>query len=404
MATTRLLDGEFIALQAMLMALAAFSIDAMLPALPDLAREISPGNPNRAQLVVTSFVLGMGIGTLFAGPISDAFGRKKVIIAGFCLYSIGAALASVAQSLDLLLAARVIQGLGVAAPRIVSVAQIRDLYSGSKMASIMSFATMIFMLMPAVAPLFGTFIIAGFGWRGLFACFIVFAMIAALWLGLRQPETLAPQDRRPLELRLLWAGLREVLAQRPVQVCIAVMTLAFGILFGTVSSTQSIFDISFGREKTFALWFGFIALISLPAGYINARLVGKVGMRRLVTMTFCVQLVITVVVLMLTKFALLPNSLSMAAFVIWGISVFSMANIVFGNLNTIALQSLGHMAGLASSVVVATATVLAVGVAAPLGLMFDGTPVPLLTGVAVLLTFAVVLMQLMPREAISPSA
>lgn len=397
---------EFIALQAMLMAITAFAIDAMLPALPDIAQQLSPGNPNRAQLIVTSFVLGMGIGTLFAGPISDAYGRKPVIIAGFAVFCVGAALASVAQSLEMLLAARVLQGLGVAAPRIVPVALIRDLYSGREMASIISFATMIFMLMPAVAPAFGTVIIQGFGWRGLFASFIVFAVFSALWLGLRQPETLPPANRRPLRPKLLWQGLREVLSHHTVVMCIAVMTMGFGVLFGTLSSTQQIFDITFRRGESFALWFGLIALLSLPAGFLNARLVGRLGMRRLVTLTFLAQLGITVIVLVLIRSAILPDQYAFAAYVVWAVSVFSMANIVFGNLNAIALAPLGHIAGLASSVVIAAATVLAVAVAAPLGLMFDGTPVPLLVGVTVLLALAIGLMQMMPKDVrvISPSA
>ena len=397
---------EFIALQAMLMAITAFAIDAMLPALPEIAQQLSPGNPNRAQLIVTSFVLGMGIGTLFAGPISDAYGRKPVIIAGFAVFCVGAALASVAQSLEMLLAARVLQGLGVAAPRIVPVALIRDLYSGREMASIISFATMIFMLMPAVAPAFGTVIIQGFGWRGLFASFIVFAVFSALWLGLRQPETLPPANRRPLRPKLLWQGLREVLSHHTVVMCIAVMTMGFGVLFGTLSSTQQIFDITFRRGESFALWFGLIALLSLPAGFLNARLVGRLGMRRLVTLTFLAQLGITVIVLVLIRSAILPDQYAFAAYVVWAVSVFSMANIVFGNLNAIALAQLGHIAGLASSVVIAAATVLAVAVAAPLGLIFDGTPVPLLVGVAVLLALAIGLMQMMPKDVrvISPSA
>ena len=397
---------EFIALQAMLMAITAFAIDAMLPALPDIAQQLSPGNPNRAQLIVTSFVLGMGIGTLFAGPISDAYGRKPVIIAGFAVFCVGAALASVAQSLEMLLAARVLQGLGVAAPRIVPVALIRDLYSGREMASIISFATMIFMLMPAVAPAFGTVIIQGFGWRGLFASFIVFALFSALWLGLRQPETLPPANRRPLRPKLLWQGLREVLSHHTVVMCIAVMTMGFGVLFGTLSSTQQIFDITFRRGESFALWFGLIALLSLPAGFLNARLVGRLGMRRLVTLTFLAQLGITVIVLVLIRSAILPDQYAFAAYVVWAVSVFSMANIVFGNLNAIALAPLGHIAGLASSIVIAAATVLAVAVAAPLGLMFDGTPVPLLVGVTVLLALAIGLMQMMPKDVrvISPSA
>jgi MFS transporter, DHA1 family, multidrug resistance protein len=389
---------EFVALQATLMALVAFSIDAMLPALPGIAAQLSPANPNRAQLIVTSFVLGLGIGTFFAGPISDAYGRKPVIMAGFGLFMFGAALATFAQSLEMLLAARVLQGIGAAAPRLVPLALIRDLYSGRQMAQMLGLTTMIFMLMPAAAPAFGTLIIGGFGWRGVFASFIVFSIISVLWLALRQAETLPVENRRPLQPRVLWQGLCEVLSHRTVIFCTAVMTMGFGILFGTLSSTQQIFDLSFGRGQTFALWFGAIALLSLPAGFVNSRLVGRWGMRRMVTATFLSHLAVTLLVLLLIQGSFLSKDGAFAAYVIWAISVFWMANIAFGNLNAIALTPLGHLAGMASSIVIATSTVLAVGVAAPLGLLFDGTPVPLLSGVAVLLMLAIGLMLLMPKD------
>ncbi|MDE3028083.1 MAG: MFS transporter, partial [Paracoccaceae bacterium] len=183
---------EFIALLAMLFAIVSFSIDGMLPALPQIARELTPDDINRAQLIVTSFVLGMGVGTLFAGPISDTIGRRPAIFCGVGIYIVGSILASITQSLDLLLAARLLQGLGAAGPRIVTLAMVRDLYAGRNMARIVSFAMMIFTLVPAVAPSIGALIIAGFGWRGIFGAVIAFALIASSWLTLRQPETLLP--------------------------------------------------------------------------------------------------------------------------------------------------------------------------------------------------------------------
>ena len=185
----RLSQPEFIALIAMLFATIAFSIDAMLPALPQIAAELTPADPNRAQLILTSFVLGMGLGTFLAGPISDALGRKPVIVLGAGLYMVGALLAWAAPTLETVLAARLLQGLGAAGPRVVSLAMVRDLYSGRHMARIMSFAMMIFTLVPALAPLAGQGIIALTGWRGIFLAFLVFAVVATSWLSLRQPET-----------------------------------------------------------------------------------------------------------------------------------------------------------------------------------------------------------------------
>src|SRR5690606_12481373 len=158
-------QGEFIALMAMLMATVAFSIDSMLPVLPEIAGSLSPDAPNNAQLILTSFILGMGVGTFFAGPISDSIGRRRTILWGFALYALGATMAAFAPTLETLLAARLIQGLGAAAPRIVSTAMIRDQYEGRRMAQIMSFVMMIFILVPAVAPFVGSLIIAAFGWR-----------------------------------------------------------------------------------------------------------------------------------------------------------------------------------------------------------------------------------------------
>ena len=396
-APRRLDQREFVALIAMLFATIAFSIDSMLPALPRIAAELTPDAPNAAQLIITSFVLGMGIGTLFAGPLSDAFGRKRAIVCGAALYCAAAIAANLAPTLESLLAARVVMGLGAAAPRIVSLALVRDLYEGRAMARVVSFAMMIFTLVPAVAPLMGTVVIDAFGWRALFLAFCLFSALSMTWLMIRQPETLPPVRRRPVNGPALRAGLREVLTNRVILTTILVQTLIFGMLFGTLSSTQAIFDQSFGRGEAFPLWFALIALVAGLASLLNAALVVRLGMRFLVTTTLGVQVVLSGAMALMTASGPWPDAVAFAAFVVWMVSLFATAGLTLGNLNALALEPVGHIAGMAASVTGAVSTVLAVGLAAPLGLAFDGTPLPLATGVAVLALAAFALMRTIPR-------
>lgn len=373
---------EFIALIAMLFATIAFSIDAMLPALPDIAAELSPDAPNTAQLILTSFVFGMGLGTLFAGPLSDSYGRKTVIVAGAVLYCAGALLAYVAPTLETMLAARVLQGLGAAGPRVVSLALVRDVHSGPRMARIVSFAMMIFTLVPAVAPLLGQFIIAGFGWRSIFLAFLLFSAISVLWLVVRQPETLTPQARRPFRAAPLLAALREVLSLRSIRLSIIAQTLGFAALFGTLSSTQQLFDQTYGRAESFPYYFALIALISGTSSLLNASLVMRLGMRRLVLVSFATQTLVSTGFVLMFWVNIWPEGIEFFAYLIWTIGVFFMVGMTIGNLNALALEPVGHIAGMAASVVGALSTVFSVLLAAPVGLAYNGTPLPLMIGVA----------------------
>lgn len=384
---------EFIALLALLFATIAFSIDAMLPALPQIARELTPADVNRAQLVLTSFVLGMGLGTFLVGPISDALGRKPTISGGFALYIAAAIVAAYSQSLEALLIARFIQGLGAAGPRIVGLAMVRDLYSGREMARVTSFVMMIFILVPAVAPSIGQVIIAVAGWRSVFFAFVTFAVVGLIWLNLRQPETLPPARRRPLSPAPLRAAAAEVLADRDVRLYIVVLTLGFGQMFALLSSAQQIFDISYGRGAAFPQWFALMALLAGSGTLINARFVMRLGMRRLAKDAYLMQICASLVALVLLGTGLLPEPLRFGVFFLWAVSVFFMAGVTFGNLNALAMQTMGHIAGMAASVVSALSTVAAVAIAAPIGLMFNGTPIPILCGTLLCSTLAWVLMR-----------
>ncbi|MCO4848415.1 MAG: multidrug effflux MFS transporter [Yoonia sp.] len=377
--TKRLSQGEFIALVAMLAATIAFSIDAMLPALPEIAAELSPNNLNRAQLILTSFVLGMGIGTFFTGPLSDAFGRKPVMVGGAVVYIIATAVAWASSSMEMMLISRVVMGLGAAGPRVVAMAMVRDIYGGRDMARIMSFVMMVFALIPALAPTMGHYIIVGFGWRAIFVAFIVFSLVTAIWLMLRQPETLAVADRRPLDIKSLMSGTREVFSIRTTRLSIMIQTLTFGSLFTSLSSTQQLFDVTYGQGDTFHLWFGGIAIVATSASIVNAKFVGSLGMRAIIKMTFIGQIALSTLLILITLTGG-PYWLTFGMFVIWTIGVFMQAGLTIGNLNALAMEPVGHIAGTAASIIAALSTVGAVIIAAPIGLAFNGTPLPMAIG------------------------
>lgn len=394
---------EFVALLAMLFATIAYSIDAMLPALVVIAEELSPEAVNRAQLVITSFVLGMGLGTLFWGPISDSFGRKSVIVFGIAVYAAAALVAAQAQSLEVLLAARVVQGLGAAAPRVVTLAIVRDLYEGRRMARVMSIVMTVFIIVPAVAPSIGAGIIWVWDWRAVFLSFVVFGVLSGSWLMLRQPETHPPERRRPLRLATLASAAAEVLGNGRVMIVLAALTLGFGQMFLFLSTLPQIFTDVFDRQASFPFWFAAVALIAGLSGILNAMLVMRLGMRRLAITAFAAQTVVSTLFLAQWLLLPLPEPWSFVAFFVYISAAFFTVGLIFGNLNALAMEPLGHIAGLGAALIGSLSTIGAVLIAAPVGQLYDGTPVPLVGAVALCSAIAFLLMRTL-RDQPEPAA
>ncbi|KAJ56803.1 multidrug MFS transporter [Actibacterium mucosum KCTC 23349] len=394
----KLHQAEFVAMTASIFATIAFSIDAMLPALPEIGGVLSADNPNRAALVIHSFVFGMGLGTFFTGPLSDMLGRRVVVQGGAILYIVGAIAAWLAQSLELLLVARFVQGLGSSGPRVAILAVVRDIYAGREMARIMSFVMMVFTIVPAMAPLAGAIIMDFTGWRGIFAAFMLFSAFGAIWYSLRQPETLPPENRRPITGAMIRSGVIEVFSIKSVVLAIAVQTFVFSTLFMMISTIQQTMDQIFDRADSFPLWFMGMALISGCFSLLNARVVVRVGMRALVKLSIFVQLVISTLVLCALILGLLDDPVvGFPVFMFWAVSVFSMIGLTIGNLNALAMEPLGHIAGLAASIVGAVSTIGAVTLAGPVSQQFDGTLMPLALGVFLAIGCANLLMLAMPR-------
>lgn len=373
---------EFVALVALLFSMVAFATDAMLPSLPEIGADLGLARINHAQLVVIVFVVGTGIGQLITGPLSDAFGRKPVIICGLILFILACIWAQLADTFMSLLLARFVQGLGVSAPRTVTIAMVRDLHSGRTMARVISFAMVLFVLVPAVAPYIGQTLMLAFGWRFIFVAFQITAFIALAWLSFRQPET-HPGDRRTqFRASSIVSAAIEVFTNRRVVTCMASLSLAFTCIFAYLVSAQQAYVTWLGAGHDFPFYFAIVAIISGSASFLNAFLVVRLGMWALSTVGMLAIFLISVAMASMIRLDLIPADNLLWAFVAWSTGMFFLLGLCLANLNAMALEPMGHIAGMASSVIGAVSTLLCVILAVPIGQMFDGTGLPLISGVA----------------------
>ena len=363
--------GEFVPLIALLMALVALSIDAMLPALPDIGSDLGAAQRNDVQLIVTALFLGLGVGQLLFGPLSDFIGRKPAICAGLALFMAGCIVSILAPSFEAMLAGRVLQGIGVAAPRIVSVALVRDQYEGRRMARIMSFAMAVFILVPTLAPALGQGIMWIADWRAIFVTLFGTAAIAGIWLMVRQPETLPAERRLRFSIRVLARSVVEVLKCRPALGCTFALGFAFAPFVAYLSVAQQVFQDTYGVGSLFPAYFGGLALAFGVTALVNGQLVMRYGMRRLSSVA---AIAVTVVSLVswggvFAYDGLLP----LWMFVVSLMLVFAGVGLLFGNLNALAMQPLGHIAGVGAAIVAMLSTLISVPLGGLIGYSFDGT-------------------------------
>jgi MFS transporter, DHA1 family, multidrug resistance protein len=371
--------AEFVAMMAALMALTALSIDVMLPALPQIREEFGLTDPNRQQLVVTSYVLGFAAGQLFHGPLSDWLGRKPVLLVGLAIYAVASFGCLAAGSFDALLGARFVQGLANAAPRVVAVAVVRDVYGGRRMAEVMSFVMMVFIIVPILAPTAGgAFLLVG-SWHLIFAALGTFAVAAMAWMALRLPETRPPEQREPLSLAWLGAAFGEAARTRQTLGYTLATGVIFGALMGYVNSAQQIFVEAYGMGGWFPVLFGCVAAALAVASFANSRLVLSLGMRRI---SHAALLGFVAVAFVHLGLDLATGQPPLPVFVmLLALNLFCFG-LMMPNFNAIAMEPMGRIAGTASSFVGAVTTGIAAALGLYVGLNFDGSVLPLLAGFA----------------------
>ena len=386
----RISTAEFVAIMAMLVATVAISIDGMLPALSIIADELTPLRPNNAQMILSFFVAGMAAGTLIVGPLSDSFGRKRIIYYGASLYIFSSAVCVLSPSLEVILISRFLQGVGASAPRVVAQALVRDFYKGREMARISSFIMIIFALVPAIAPLLGSFVMLAFNWRFIFLVFIAFVAVSTMWMAFRIDESVTKKKRIEFNLKQVALAFKEVLSNQMILTSIITLVFAYGILFIGIFLIQPVFEQVFNRAATFPYWFATIALLAASSSYVNARLVRKLGMRMLTSIAFRAQVCFSVLVFLVYWLGYFEGQFGFFCFLFWMFSIFFQAGLTMGNLTALAMEPVGHIAGTAASLVSAIATIGSVLLAAIVGQFFDGTPAAMIAGVALFATLGAI--------------
>jgi len=373
---------EFVVLIALIISLVALSIDAMLPALPEIARDFDLRRINDSQYVISIFFAGMACGQILFGPLSDSLGRRPAILGGFLIFAAGCVLTLMAPDFTWVLLGRFLQGLGASGPRIVSIALVRDQYVGREMARVMSFVMSIFILVPVFAPAIGQLIIHIADWRYIFALFLVLTGIVALWFWRRQPETLAANLRIRFSPARLMLDIASIFRIRSALGYTVTMGFVFGAFIGYLSSSQQIFQVQYGLGDWFPLYFGLLACSIGFSSLVNARLVMRFGMRRLS------RFALRVICLSSLPFYLAALQFGghppLLLLMLYLLLIFFFFGILFGNLNAMAMEPLGHIAGLGSAVIGSLSTLLSVVFGVIVADAYDGTVLPLVLGFAVL--------------------
>ncbi len=366
---------EFVAMIAGLMALNALAMDIMLPALPDIGSSLGVLRDNDRQAVLSVYMIGFGLGQFMIGSISDRFGRRTVLLSGLFVYIVTAGLCASAPSFELLLFARFAQGVASSVPRVITTSVVRDCYEGRRMASVMSLAMTVFMAVPVLAPSIGQLIVLAASWRFIFWFLTAYGIVITAWVVLRLPETLARERRRSISPRSVLNAFGQVLSDRYTVGYSLAGGLMFGAMFSFLLSAQQVFIDIFHLGRLFPLAFAAVALSISLSSFLNARLVGRLGMRRISHGAIVVFATLSLVSATLARLGLL----SLAPFMVLLGGVMFLIGMIFSNFNAIAMEGQGKIAGTASSLIGSATTIIATAIGYTVGQMFDGTLVPLTT-------------------------
>ena len=370
-------EYEFVALMAFLMSNVALCIDTILPALPDLGAALKVSQINHLQGVITMVFLGLGIGELLFGTLSDSFGRKPIVATGVGVYVAASMIIVVAPSLEMVLLGRFLQGVGLAAARSVCIAIIRDTYVGDQMARTMSFIMGVFILVPMVAPLIGQLILDAFHWQAIMHFQVIFIGLTMIWFWFRQRETLQKENRLVFSPNIFARGFRTFFQNEGTVLYTLIAGVVQGSFFSYLSASQQIFQGQYLMVEEFPYIFGGLAIAIGISSVLNGSLVLRFGMLRLVQFSLALSVISSLCYVLLFLNAQNPPLWIFLSFLA---VQFLVLGFMFGNLAALAMHPLGSIAGIGAAIFSFLSMSLAVVVAYIIGHFIDQTVMPLMMG------------------------
>ena len=372
---------EFILLMASLMSIVALAIDAILPAMSAIGISVNSLDTGNNQLLITMIFLGLGFGQLLFGPLSDSFGRKPIVYIGFAVFALGSIVCVLSHSLEMMVVGRIIQGIGLAAPRTIAIAVIRDMFKGDYMAKIMSFVTTFFILVPVIAPVMGKFILNHYDWTGIFYVQLIMALAVAIWFWKRQPETLKPEYKIKFTRHVFIDGLKELLKHKETIGFTIISGFISGAFIVYLSASQVIFENQYGLIDEFPYIFAGLACGVGLSTFLNGSFVMRLGMWRLSYLAIIVFSVNALLYVLLFWNATTNPALPIIL-IFMAIQFFTIG-FIFGNLRAIAMEPIGHIAGIGAAITGFISTIMAVPIANYIGSFVDTTALPLFIGFTV---------------------
>ena len=374
---------------ASLMSIVALAIDALLPALDYIGISIGITQAVDNQLLITMIFLGLGLGPLLFGPISDSLGRKPVVFMGFAVFIIASFICVFAESLEMMVAGRILQGIGLSAPRTISIAMVRDTYSGDYMARIMSFITSVFLLVPVIAPAMGKFVLDHYNWQAIFYIQLIFSVLVSFWFWKRQPETLPKKHRIKFSSTIFVDGLKELSKSKRTIGFTMISGFVTGSFMVYLSTAQQIFQTQYNLKEQFPYIFAGLSIAIGSATFLNATLVLKYGMEKMVTAALISFFSFSLLYVLLFLGTENPSIGILLAF--FGLQFFAIG-FLFGNLRALAMEPIGHIAGIGAAITGFLSTMMAVPISTFIGKFVTATALPLFIGFLICSTMALLIL------------
>lgn len=368
---------EFVALMAGLMSIVALSIDAVLPALPNIGNYLSSVSATENQKLITAIFLGLGFGQLIFGPLSDSFGRKPMVYFGFGVFVIASIICVTTRNFEMMLFGRVLQGVGLSSPRTMSIAIVRDSYSGDHMAKILSIVTMTFILVPIIAPMLGQFLLIQFGWQSIFTVNLLFGSLIMLWFWRRQPETLQEKYQKTFKLSIFKSGTITFFRIKSAIIYTLLSGLVTGSFMVYLSTSQQIFQVQYDLGEYFPYIFASLAVTIGLATFLNSAIVMRFGMWNLVNIALMVFVVNSLIYVIIFWSGINPPIEILMLFLMLQ---FASVAFLFGNYRALAMQPMGHIAGIGSALNGFISTIMAVPIANYIGSFVKTSVLPLFIG------------------------